>query len=107
LHGFLGRFRAGFRLCDFGDAEYDAELILLHVLERVPSPNRTEQAIAEATGQLEKLLPPERCKLLKFKTEVRIGKPYQQIIEFARETQTDLTTMGVRGRGRWILRGSV
>jgi nucleotide-binding universal stress UspA family protein len=69
------------------------------VLERVPSPNRTEQAIAEATGQLEKLLPPERCKPLKFKTEVRIGRPYQQIIEFARETQTDLTTMGVRGRG--------
>jgi nucleotide-binding universal stress UspA family protein len=80
-------------------AEYDAELTLLHVLERVPSPNLTEQAIAEATGQLEKLLPPERCKSLKFKTEVRIGKPYQQIIEFARETQTDLTTMGVRGRG--------
>jgi nucleotide-binding universal stress UspA family protein len=30
---------------------------------------------------------------------VRIGKPYQQIIQLARETETDLVIMGVRGRG--------
>jgi nucleotide-binding universal stress UspA family protein len=29
---------------------------------------------------------------------VRIGKPYQEIIEVASETQTDLAIMGVRGR---------
>jgi nucleotide-binding universal stress UspA family protein len=80
-------------------AEYDAELTLLHVLERVPSPNHTEQAIAEATEQVEKLLPPEKRKSLKVKTVVRIGKAYQQIIQFAEEAQTDLMTMGVRGRG--------
>ena len=80
-------------------AEYDAELTLLHVLERAPSPNYAEQAIAEATGQLERLLPPERRKSLKVKTAVRIGKAYQQIIQFAGEAQTDLMTMGVRGRG--------
>jgi nucleotide-binding universal stress UspA family protein len=80
-------------------AEYDAELTLLHVLERVASPNHTEQAIAEATEQVEKLLPPERRKSLKVKTAVRIGKAYQQIIQFAGEAQTDLMTMGVRGRG--------
>lgn len=80
-------------------AEYDAELTLLHVLERAPSPNHAEQAIAEATGQLERLLQPERRKSLKVKTAVRIGKAYQQIIQFAGEAQTDLMTMGVRGRG--------
>src|SRR5208283_1315071 len=33
-------------------AEYDAELTLLHVLEEVPSPAKTEEAIATATEQL-------------------------------------------------------
>ena len=80
-------------------AEYDAELTLLHVLEKVPSPAKTERAIAEATEQLDKLIPPEKRKPLKVKTVVRIGKPYQQIIQFAGEAQTDLMTMGVRGRG--------
>ena len=30
---------------------------------------------------------------------VRIGKPYQQIIQLALEAQSDLVIMGVRGRG--------
>lgn len=80
-------------------AEYDAELTLLHVLEGVSGAAKTEQAVAEATERLRKLIPPDTYKALKFKTAVRIGKPYQQIIQFAQETQTDLTTMGVRGRG--------
>jgi hypothetical protein len=46
-----------------------------------------------------RLIPQEKRKTLKTKTAVRIGKPYQQITEFAREAQTDLLTMGVRGRG--------
>jgi nucleotide-binding universal stress UspA family protein len=29
---------------------------------------------------------------------VRIGKPYQQIMDVAKEAQTDLVIMGVRGR---------
>jgi nucleotide-binding universal stress UspA family protein len=33
------------------------------------------------------------------KTAVRIGKPYQRIVEYAREAQIDLVTMGVRGAG--------
>ncbi len=40
-----------------------------------------------------------RRKSLKIKTAVRIGKPYQQIIQFAEEAQIDLVSMGVRGRG--------
>lgn len=80
-------------------AEYDAELTLLHVLEKVPSPSKSDEAISEATEHLDKLVTPERRKALKIKTAVRSGKPYQQIIQFAEEAQSDLVTMGVRGRG--------
>jgi nucleotide-binding universal stress UspA family protein len=79
--------------------EYDAELTLLHVLEEVPSPAKTKETIARATEQLDKLIPPVARKTLEIKTEVRIGKPYQQIIQLALETQIDMVTMGVRGRG--------
>ena len=80
-------------------AEYDAQLTLLHVLEKVPSAAKTDEATAEITAQLDKLIPTERRNALKIKTAVRIGKPYQQIIQFAQEAQIDLATMGVRGRG--------
>lgn len=45
------------------------------------------------------MIPPEIGKTLKIKTAVRIGKPYQQIIQLAVETQADMVAMGVRGRG--------
>jgi nucleotide-binding universal stress UspA family protein len=80
-------------------AEYDAELTLLHVLEELPSPANREVAIAAATDQLDKLIPPEARETLKIKTAVRIGKPYQQIIQLALAEQIDMATMGVRGRG--------
>jgi len=79
--------------------EYGAELTLLHVLEEVPSSAKTEKAIAAATEQLDKLIPPKALQTLKIKTAVRIGKPYQQIIQFALEEQIDMVAMGVRGRG--------
>ncbi|HEX4783891.1 MAG TPA: universal stress protein [Candidatus Sulfotelmatobacter sp.] len=79
--------------------EYDAELTLLHVLEDVPSPTKTEQAIATATERLNKLIPQEGRRTLKIKTAVRVGKPYQQIIQLAQEAQIDMVVMGVRGRG--------
>jgi nucleotide-binding universal stress UspA family protein len=80
-------------------AEYDAELTLLHVLEGVPGPAQTEEAMAAAAERLDKLIPAEGRKTLKIKTAVRMGKPYAQIIQLAQETQIDLVTMGVRGRG--------
>jgi nucleotide-binding universal stress UspA family protein len=79
--------------------ECDAELTLLHVLEEVPRRSKMEEAIAVATEQLENLIPPERRKTLKIKTAVRTGKPYREIIQLAQEAQTDLVSMGVRGRG--------
>ena len=80
-------------------AEYDAELTLLHVLEEVPSLAKTEEAIAVATEQLDKLIPPEVRRTRKIKTAVRIGKPHWEIIQLALEAESDLVTMGVRGRG--------
>src|SRR6202051_712988 len=55
-------------------AEYDAELTLLHVLEEVPSPTKTEEVIATATERLNKLIPQEGRKTLKIKRAVRVGK---------------------------------
>jgi nucleotide-binding universal stress UspA family protein len=80
-------------------SEYDAELTLLHVLEKVPRPAKAAETITAATEQLEKLIPAEARKTLKIATAVRIGKAYEQIIQFALESQIDLAVMGVRGRG--------
>ena len=79
--------------------EYGAELTLLHVLEEVPSSAKAEKAIARATEGLDKLIPSKARKTLKIKTAVRIGKPYEQIIQFSVEGQIDMVAMGVRGRG--------
>jgi len=80
-------------------AEYDAELTLMHVLDGGPRPSEREEAIAAATEHLDQLIPPEERKTLKIKKVVRIGKPYQQIIQLALETQVDMVVMGVHGRG--------
>jgi nucleotide-binding universal stress UspA family protein len=79
-------------------AEYDAEITLLHVLEEIPSSTNMEGAIEAATKQLDKLIPPAGLKAGKIKTMVRIGRAYEQIVEFALEIQADLLIMAVRGR---------
>jgi nucleotide-binding universal stress UspA family protein len=82
-------------------AECDAQLTLLHVLEEVPGPAKTDEAIATAiaTQQLDKLIPQEGRKTFKIRRAVRMGKPYMQIIQFVVEAQIDMVTMGVSGRG--------
>ena len=79
--------------------EYDADLTMLHVLEETRNPVKAQAAIATAAEQLDKLIPADIRKTLKVKTAVRTGKPYQQIIELAVESQSDTIVMGVRGRG--------
>lgn len=79
--------------------EYDAELVVLHVLEETRNVSKAQAAIATATEQLDKMIPQEIGKALKIKTAVRVGQPYQQILEFAKETHSDTIVMGVRGRG--------
>lgn len=79
--------------------EYDAELTVMHVVEEAPSPARREEVLATATRQLERLIPAEKRDNIKLRTAVRMGKPYQRIVEYAREAEIDLVTMGVRGAG--------
>jgi nucleotide-binding universal stress UspA family protein len=78
--------------------EYDAEITLLHVLEDVQSLANINEAVAGATRQLDKLIPPERGKAAKIRTMVRIGRAYEQIVQYASEIQADLLIMAVRGR---------
>jgi len=69
------------------------------VLDEVSTPAKKEEAIARTKEQLDRLIPSEARKTLKIKTAVRIGKPYEQIIQLALEAQIDMVTMAVRGRG--------
>jgi nucleotide-binding universal stress UspA family protein len=79
-------------------AEYNAELTLLHVLEDIPSSIDLQDATASVVARLEKLIPSDKQDWCTITTRVRIGKPYQEIIQLALEAQTDLVVMGVRGR---------
>jgi len=79
--------------------EYDAELTLLHVVEESHNQAKSEEAVAKASERLGTLIPRERSKALKLKTAVRMGKPYQQIIQYALEAHVDMVAMAVHGRG--------
>lgn len=80
-------------------AEYDADLTLLHVSEGAEGSEVNGPVLSAVTEQLDKLIPPAARSTLKVKTAVRVGKPYQQIIQLASESQSDLVIMGVHGRG--------
>ena len=79
-------------------AEYGAELTALHVLEDLPSSADIESETAKVLERLEKRISPWASKNSMTKAAVRTGKAYQQIIELALESRTDLVVMGVRGR---------
>ena len=78
--------------------EYNAELTLFHVLEDMPSTNGLEKNVAEVTRKLEDLAPSEAGDWCSVHAAVRIGKPFQQILQISLEAGTDLVVMGVRGR---------
>jgi nucleotide-binding universal stress UspA family protein len=79
--------------------EYGAELTVMHVVEEVRSKAEEDGVLATAKQRLERLIPTEKRTSIKAKTLVSIGKPYQRIVEYAREAAVDLVTMGVRGAG--------
>ena len=79
-------------------AEYDAEITLLHVLEGVQRLDNIQEAIATATKQIDKLVPAQEREAAKIKTMVRIGRGYEQIIQFASDIQANLVIMAVRAR---------
>lgn len=78
--------------------EYNAELTLLHVVEDIPESTELQTATADLAYRMEKPVPPEMRDWCAIRSIVRIGKPYQQIVQLALEAETDLVVMGVRGR---------
>jgi nucleotide-binding universal stress UspA family protein len=78
--------------------EYNAELTLLHVLENVPKCDDLEAETERILQQLGQPIPPDARNWSTIKSVVRIGKPYQEIIQLALEARIDLVIMGVRGR---------
>ncbi|HEV2177566.1 MAG TPA: universal stress protein [Terriglobia bacterium] len=89
------------RALDYGFSlamEYNAELTLMHVLEDVPASPDLQTATKEAISRLENPIPQDARNWCSIKSVVRIGKPYQEIIQLALEAQSDLVILGVRGR---------
>jgi nucleotide-binding universal stress UspA family protein len=80
-------------------SEYDAELTLLHVIEHAPKGSDLDKEIHQATNRLEGLVSGEARNWCRVKTVVRVGKPYEEILQVAVETDSELITLSVRGRG--------
>ena len=78
--------------------EYNAELTLLHVSEHLAGSADLESANAGTKRDLTQSVP-RGAPALPREIPRANGKPFQQIIEFATEAQSDLVVMGVRGRG--------
>jgi len=77
--------------------EYRAELTVLHVLEEFPG-RELQTKIEGIEHQLREPIPPDALDWCTVKAKVRVGKPYQEIVQLALEDQTDLIVLGVRGR---------
>jgi nucleotide-binding universal stress UspA family protein len=78
--------------------EYGAELTLLNVLDEVPPSTDLSTITADIIRQLEAPIPAEVREWCTIKSQLRVGRPYQEIVHYARETGTDLIVLGVRGR---------
>ena len=79
--------------------EYGAELTLLHVEAALPPSTEIQSVTEDLVLQMEAALPPDIRDWCTIHSIVRIGKPYEQIVQAALEANTDLVVMGVRGRG--------
>jgi nucleotide-binding universal stress UspA family protein len=78
--------------------EYEAEITLLHVLENIPRSGDAQTAMDEAKEKLRTIIPVEAASRCRSPIKVRIGRPYQEIVQLASEEKTDLIVLGVRGR---------
>jgi len=77
--------------------EYDAGLTVIHVLEEVATPGCAEDP-ANAYKRLDELLREKAKPTLRIATEVRIGRAYREICQFARDDHAELVVMAVHGR---------
>jgi nucleotide-binding universal stress UspA family protein len=78
-------------------AEYGAELTLLHVVEEKSSGRRAEAVLAMCREQLDKIVPGPEGRNFNVRCEVKVGKAYEEIVRYAKETKTSLITMTARG----------
>jgi nucleotide-binding universal stress UspA family protein len=77
-------------------AEYSAELTMVHVVEGKTDPTKAEAITAAFTERLNKLVA-DHQRHLKVGTVVRCGKPYQEIVGYAKEVHAHLIIMTARG----------
>lgn len=78
--------------------EYNAELTLMHVLEESAEASELRMATSAVIHEMEKTIPADARNWCTVKTSVRVGQPFQEIVQLALESQADLIVMGVRGR---------
>jgi universal stress protein A len=97
--------------------QFNATIFLIYVLEQPSFISGTEgvviplpegELINRAKNKLAALAADEIKDLVPVKTEVRIGTPYEEIVKFARELQTDLIILATHGHTglKHILLGS-
>ena len=90
--------------------EYEAELVLLHVVETVPVgyasdlfPVPMAEVFQEMSGyartELAKLAEEARAKGIRVRDEVAQGKPSAEIARIAEEQQVDMIVLGTHGKG--------
>ena len=91
-------------------AEYEAELVLLHVVENltvgyasdlfpVPMAEVFQELSAYARGELDKLGEEARAKGVQARTLVVQGKPSHEIMRVARDEAIDMIVLGTHGKG--------
>ena len=86
--------------------EYQAELHLLHVLlhptqdgpEIAWTPSQAENAYHQAARRLQRAVTGEAQLRCKITHAVRWGRPYQEILAYAKEREIDLVCMGAEGQ---------
>ena len=97
--------------------QFDAELIILHVIEEVPLFTAYSGApVVDMSAEMEKFAREEMARLaasatssLKIRTQIVRGKSHTAILKFARENAVDLIVIGKHGRSHldYFLFGSV
>lgn len=95
--------------CSFAQ-EYDAEVLLLHVVETLPVSYATDlfpvpmaHVFQEITGYAEvemgKLVAETRAKVPRVRSRLEQGRASEAIVRVAREEATDMIVLGTHGRG--------
>ena len=77
---------------------YGAELTALHVMDNLPEFTNVAIETDAVVDKLQKLLATSTLPAAKVHLEVRLGKAYREIVNFAAQDQSDLIVTGARGR---------